>query len=422
MKLFSRPTVVVADCLQYLPIMLIANAAGCAGLLAAQIFITILLNNDRSYTRGAAGYIIVFLMAIAAFAVSLTVTYILCRRKFDNLFAADIPLPTVHANTLALVLPAEILRFLIASLPWKPGGILGLRFFDGLFTVIPSFLFDQLYLVRHGGVRRVREEGYLPGDNAAYIAIYLVYFLLLCIAFVGITRLLHRRLEAERRAKEIKYAEDAGKSAHEYVRLRDYFYSSAITRADRLRYAALTFGVHFGVYLIVSPLLSAFLTIYTGDSATNILLQMLLGIPLAAILPFVFMKRLARPLIRSIFSLADEEKDIPQKLFALCAPGEAIRFALGLILFMGYGAYVAPLPAMVFSAIFNLLTGGFDTGAAPTAPALIHWLLFLLLYLLYFAVFEILLSRRLCRMAAKHRQYLVSVQAEKDKYQNYYHR
>lgn len=421
MKRLPKPTVPFSDCVRYLPVMLASNLAGTAGLLGAQILLTVLLNGDRSYTRGAKAYVLIALFVLASFAASLGVTYVLFMRNFDALFSADTPVPTVYANALTLILPAELLRFVLSALPWKPGPMFGYRFFDGVFTFIPSFLQDQLYLFRHGGVFRIREEGYLPGDHRSYFLFYLAYFLILCAATVLLCRFIHSKAIEARRAKEEKYAEDAKKSAKEYVRLRDFFYSSSVTRRDRLRYAAITFGAQFAAYLIAAPALTTLLTIYTGDSATNRFLQAAVGIPLAAILPVIFTDRLMRRPIREWFSLADEEKTVPGKLLSLMAPAEIARFLLGLLPFMGYGAYTAPLPAMLFSMLHGILTGTFGTDAAPGSPTFLHWILFFLLYLLCFAVHERILQKRLCRRVTAHLRYLSGMQAEKDKYQNYYH-
>ena len=421
MKSLPKTTVVFSDCMRYIAAVLASGLAGTVGFYAAQIFLTVLLNGDRSYTRGAKSYILLFFMVLVSFAVALVVRAFLFVRYYSDLFDADVPRSGVYINALALIFPAEAALFLLSLLPWKPGFMFGGRFFGGIFTPIPSVLYNQLYIIRHGGLERIREDGYLPADHRAYFLIYLVYFLLLCAAVVLIFHLLHRKAEEARRQKEEKYAEDAGKTTKEYVRLRDYFYSSAVTRRDRLRFAAISFGSQFAAYLIAGPAVTVLLTIYMGDSATGILLQALLGIPLAAVLPYFFLDRFIRRPIREWFSLADAEKEIPRKLFALCAPAEAIRFALGLLPFMGYGAYTAPLPAMLFTLIHRLLTGGFDTDAAAVSPTFLHLILFFVLYLLCFAVHEWILQKRILRRIAAHLRYLAGTQAEKDKYQNYYH-
>ena len=420
MKL-PKSTVVFSECLQYLSTMILANLAGTAVLLTLLNFLRALFA-DKGPLIGVAGYTAVTLLSLISFAVSLTVMCVLFKRMYDDLFSAELPLSTVHINALALILPAELLRFFFFSLPWQPGEMFGLHCFDGIFTIIPSFLYNQLYLNQHGGTRRIREDGYLPADHTAYMLIYLAYFLLLCTAVLVIFRVLHRKAQIEKAEKERRYAEDAKKSAREYVLKRDFFYSTGISRENRLRYAALSFGAHLAAYLIAGPALTTLLTIYTGDSATNILLQILFGIPLAAVLPPVFMHRLMKKQIPPIISLADEEKDIPQKLFSLIAPVEAIRFAVGLLPFMGYGAYTAPLSAMLFSLIHRILTGGFEADAVETAPTMIHLILFFFIYLLCFAVQERIMQKLICRSAKTHIRYLAGVQAEKDKYQHYYHR
>ncbi len=418
MKL-PRPTVVFSDCLRYFAAMFAANLAGTVGLRAAQIFLTVLLQGDRSYTRGVKGYLLLLLMVLASFAVTLTVHCFLLRQYYSDLFAADVPTLTVQFNALALILPAELFLFGISWLPWRPGIMFGGRFFGGIFTPIPSVLHNQLYLIRHGGITRILEDGYRTSDHITYILFYLVYFLILCAAFVLLFRYLHTKAVEAQRAREQKYAEDAQKTAKEYVRLRDYFYSSAVTRKDKFRFAAISFGAQFAAYLIAGPAVSTVLTIYMGDSATGLLMQMLLGIPLAAILPVFFLERFIRRPIKEWFSLADEEKDIPHKLFTLIAPAEIARFGIGL--FIGYGAYTSPLPSMLFTMIHRLLTGGFDPDAVPSAPTLVHLLLFFLIYLLCFLIHERIMQKRIHRRVTAHLRYLAGMRAEKDKYQNYYH-
>ena len=419
MKL-PKTSVIFTDCMRYIAAVLAAGLAGTVGFYAVQILLTVLLRGDRSYTRSAKSYILLFFMVLVSFAVTLVVRAFLFVRYYSDLFDTDVPRSGVYINALALIFPAEAALFFLSSLPWKPGIMFGGRFFGGIFTPIPSVLYNQLYIIRHGGLERIREDGYLPADHRAYILIYLAYFLLLCAAVVLIFHILHRKAEAAKRKREEKYAEDATKDAREYVRLRDYFYSSSVTRKDRLRFAAISFGAQFAAYLIAGPAVTVILTIYMGDSATGLLMQVLLGIPLAAILPYLFFDRFVRRPIREWFSLADAEKNIPEKLFSLTAPAEIVRFGTGLII--GYGAYTSPLPSMLFTLIHRLLTGGFEPNAVQTAPTFVHLILFFLIYLLCFLIHERIMQKRLMGRVKAHLAYLAGTQAEKDKYQNYYHR
>ena len=83
-----------------------------------------------------------------------------------------------------LILPAEILRFLASLFHLGDLGNMG------IFSVVPSYLYEITYLTWSGRLLAVRQEGAFAFlDFLVYILVYLVYF----IVYFKVLQSLHRR-------------------------------------------------------------------------------------------------------------------------------------------------------------------------------------------------------------------------------------
>ena len=177
----SERNVTILDTFVYVIVMFLANAIGTLAtfLLNAVIMNLVPLEGtEKLYPMFVALY------AAVGIAVTIFVTRFYFRYKISDI------VPKKHeygdrqklilSNYLYMVLPGEILRFILASLPTKPGILLGrgYRFFDGLFAFPANFVYDRVYLMPQGRFSSILEHGYTFTDNILFIMIYLVYFVL----------------------------------------------------------------------------------------------------------------------------------------------------------------------------------------------------------------------------------------------------
>jgi len=414
-------TVTGMDSLKYAGVMAGANIAGFAANLLFRVILSGVPGVRQMLVNSFASTVFILLLSLFSFAAVILISYILFTRLLPDQYLPGASSRVVTQNALFFILPAEILRFLLSSLPLRPGRMFGLRLFDGLFTIVPGFAYNQLYLVPNRALERIFEEGYSLTDNIVYILMYLVYFLLTCMVLILLYRRIWQKRDAALAAEEKIRIDETGSAPvnqKELVTKQKYFYSQPVKREDRLRFAACSFGAQIVTYILGVAFLSALLTIYMGDSATGIFMRTACGIVLSAVLPVFLLRKLMKNRIPELFSLADKKEEIPAKLIALMLPGEAIRFACGLLPLplLAWGAYTAPLPFQLYSLLWLTAGGRYQQVIAENAPALSDLLLFFLIYVLCFAVHEWIVLRMLRRQAEKHILYLDGIRAESARY------
>ena len=157
--------------------MFLANLAGTIVLLFLMLIIKKVFALDympRSFGR------VVPVFAAVSMAGTPAVTFFCFRYKIPSFVPRRDKGNAERKTILRNLLPAEFLRAVLASLPTKPGVILGFgyRFFDGIFAIAPNFMYDQIYLVPQNRLESIRDHGYITQDNRVFIAVYLVYFVL----------------------------------------------------------------------------------------------------------------------------------------------------------------------------------------------------------------------------------------------------
>ncbi len=111
------------------------------------------------------------LLSIGTFAGYMILFFFLYREKIHNHYQPDGKKNIVLKSALSMILPGEILRFLLCLIS------LGSSASTGVMSIISTILFEQLYL---NGVERytiVRQDGVTNFlDIVMYIACYLLYF------------------------------------------------------------------------------------------------------------------------------------------------------------------------------------------------------------------------------------------------------
>ncbi len=192
----NERNVTVLDSFVYVIVMFLANAIGT---LATFVLNAIIMNLVPLEGTEKLYPIFVALYAAVGIAVTIFVTRFYFRYKISDIVPKKCEYgdrqKLILSNYLYMVLPGEILRFILASLPTKPGDILGrgYRFFDGLFAFPANFVYDRVYLMPQGRFSSILEHGYTFTDNILFIMIYLVYFVFsLVLLYLVVSKVLDK--------------------------------------------------------------------------------------------------------------------------------------------------------------------------------------------------------------------------------------
>ncbi len=88
-------------------------------------------------------------------------------------------------NALRLILPGEIVRCILGT------SCLGFIGSFGLLSLIPTFVFEQTYMIWSGRYNAIRQKAqFIFADYLAYVGIYLIYLALFLLAVLAIYRYL----------------------------------------------------------------------------------------------------------------------------------------------------------------------------------------------------------------------------------------
>lgn len=200
--------ITVRDKIVYFVTMLGAN-------LLASVAIILLLSilsksNDRNIIiKNYRLFAVIF--AIIGIGVACLVTFLHFRSKLPDIFISDIEnadsIKVIFKSFCSWVLPGEIIRFILATLPTKPGSMFGYRFFDGFFAMPANLVYDWFYLMPEKRLAVIRESGYTFADNALFFLIYLIYFAITIAVLFLIFKQLWKENEVKKK-NEVKIRMD----------------------------------------------------------------------------------------------------------------------------------------------------------------------------------------------------------------------
>jgi len=163
----------------YFCMMLFANLIGAISMLLLVSFLGKTGARDF-FVRNYKVFAVVY--ALVGIAISNFIMFLYFKRKaIPNMLSNNECKPNtkeIKKIFCLLVLPSEIIRFILTSLPTRPGGLCGYRFFDGFFAMPANLLYDQFYLMPNNRLEIIRETGYTFVDNALFILVCLLYFAL----------------------------------------------------------------------------------------------------------------------------------------------------------------------------------------------------------------------------------------------------
>lgn len=186
--------------------MIIANLAGAAAMLLLVYFVS--KSNDADLVRQ---YYVPFsiLLALVAMATTALITGIYFHRNVPDLLSpeGDAGCKDILNSFCRLVLPGELLRLILCSLPTTPGMMFGYRFLDGFFALAPNYLWDMFYVIPHNRMDSMRDSGYSATDNLVFLAFYLVCLAVILAVYFFTFRAIWKSAEAVRK-NEVKLRMD----------------------------------------------------------------------------------------------------------------------------------------------------------------------------------------------------------------------
>jgi len=171
----SPQTTTILDSVVYGIIMMIANAAGTVAVIFLLMIVKAAIGQESALQHYR---IFPVLFSLIALAVTWIGNRLYFKYKIPDICKGESTTRFLRNCFLFVVLPGEILRFILCCLPTSPGPSFGYRFCDGIFAFAPNFLYDQFYLSPNHRLPDIREFGYLPADNIIFILFYLVYFVI----------------------------------------------------------------------------------------------------------------------------------------------------------------------------------------------------------------------------------------------------
>ena len=149
------------------------------------------------------------LFALIAIAAAALITGIYFHRKMPDLCSPerDAGCKDILNSFCRLVLPGELLRLILCSLPTTPGMMFGYRFLDGFFALAPNYLWDMFYVIPHNRMDSMRDSGYSATDNLVFLAFYLAYLAVILGVYFFTFRTVWKTAEVTRK-NEVKLRMD----------------------------------------------------------------------------------------------------------------------------------------------------------------------------------------------------------------------
>lgn len=127
----------------------------------------------------------VFILLVGCFGIPLAIIFAYWKNRAPAHYQPSDDKQLWLKNALRLILPGEIVRCLL--------GVSCLGFINsfGLLSLIPTFVFEQTYMILSGRYKAIRQKAeFIFADYLAYVGIYLIYLALFLLAVLAIYRYL----------------------------------------------------------------------------------------------------------------------------------------------------------------------------------------------------------------------------------------
>ena len=132
--------------------------------------------------KGALMFVIFFaVLFVGCFGIPLAVLFAYWKNRVPAHYQPSDDKRLWLKNALCLILPGEIVRCLLGT------SCLGFIGSFGLLSLIPTFVFEQTYVIWSGRNKAIRQEAeFIFADYLAYVGIYLIYLVLFLLAVFAI--------------------------------------------------------------------------------------------------------------------------------------------------------------------------------------------------------------------------------------------
>ena len=200
---------------------------------------------------------------------------------------------------------------------------------------------------------------------------------------------------------------------------RDFYFKKEIVQSDTLKYAGITILANFMAYYLVFCI-NYFLSALQG-TASYVLFQFILFIPICAVVPSFLVYQYVRHFVPKYFSLADTPDTWHKKVLRWVGIGELLRLLLGLLPFSitKFGVTTSPLTYHLYTLIYVVPTDKFDAIMLDGGATFGDVAVFLIIYILYFALYSFLLSGKIKKEITRHQTYLEGCIKEKERFYNF---
>ncbi len=201
---------------------------------------------------------------------------------------------------------------------------------------------------------------------------------------------------------------------------RDFYYQRTITVSDILKFIGVSFAVQFAAYYYIICITSLLAPL--DGTATHVVLQVLLTIPVAIFLPSFLIHRYLSSVIPKRFSLKDDKSQWYRKAIRLMGIEEILRFCTGLLplSFTAYGVLTSPITYLLYTLVYVNPMQRYDEIILNYQVGVLDIIVFLSIYSGYFAIYNLCLIRKFKQEVFRHHLNLESSLKEKEKTQMNY--
>ena len=167
--------------------MIIYGIVTCLSNLLATFAVSMILKMlvtpmEMGVLKIALTYIILF---IGCFGISLAVLFVYLKNRVPAHYQPSDEKWLWLKNGIRLILPGEIVRCILGVCT------LGSVNNTGLLSLVPTFVFEQTYIIQSGRHQAIRQDlNFIFVDYLAYVGIYLIYLAFFMVAVLAIYRYL----------------------------------------------------------------------------------------------------------------------------------------------------------------------------------------------------------------------------------------
>ena len=341
---------------------------------------------------------LMLLSSLPSIVCAVALRFLFIRKNFKELLSLTDQRTVDQGKTLlnyaAMIVPGEIVRFLLSALTFTPSKMFGLHFLEGAFSFAPDFYWYFTYLVPGGREAEAHLHGFSSADNLAFSKIYLVYLIVEMAVLLYVVFRLFRKYQKEQKSKLTMYSDT---NVHEKEILQStFYYENKIGFVSILMCVGILIGSQlFASFLLtlMNTLLGSWATMSGGESLY--VFRILFTVPLIVIVPIIIIRKNLGYVVVKHISLSDEGKKWTDKAIKLLLPCEIARFVIGLLPLSGtrLGYLTSPLAYQLYVLGYSFPFQKIEENGALLPLTTVDILVFIGIYLVYFAVYEFLLFR-----------------------------